>query len=58
MLRRACLIVGTSVFVVMLDEQHRHSPPVASGLSPGLAVLECHAEKLRHKHCKNVFCSS
>lgn len=37
----ACLIVSTSASVVMLDERHRHSLPVASGSRSGRAVLLC-----------------
>lgn len=35
----ACLIVGKSAFVVMIDERRRYGLPVASGPPPGLSVL-------------------
>lgn len=44
-LSAACLIVSTSAPVVMLDEQHRYSLPVASGSSPGPPVLLCDRER-------------
>ncbi len=44
MLPAACLIVSTSASMVMLDEQHRYSLPVASGLPPGPPVLLCDGE--------------
>lgn len=41
MLAAACLIVSTSASMVLLDERHRYSLPVASGSPPGSSVLLC-----------------